>query len=449
MLGLHGDLVGSSGALLLAAASTAALVVSLVFLHLARKRNRQLLTAMNNMSQGLCMFDSAQRLVVCNTSYIRMYNLSPAVVKPGCTLRELLQYRIATGAFSGDPEQYIANLLATLAKGTPTRVVAESNDRTIAMLNKPMPDGGWVVTHEDVTEQQRAEQQRDAMVEQQRRRDAVEAAILAFRQRAETLIKSVSESAGVMKSAATALFGSSDKTSRTTEGAVSASSETSTSVETAAAAAEELLRSIAEISRQLGHTTEVVHLAVTEANATNERVAGLAKAAQQIGNVVKLIQDVAGQTNLLALNATIEAARAGQAGKGFAVVASEVKSLAVQTAKATDEIDGQISTVQGLTAGAVEAIRRITERMQEINQDASAVAASVQQQNAATDEISHSVASAAKGTRHMVKVLDEVAGAVAQTRTAAETVLKASDAVEAAAVDLRAEVRDFLGKVAA
>jgi methyl-accepting chemotaxis protein len=441
--------MGNSGLLTLVAVLCAALLGSVVLLARARKRNRQLLAAMNNMSQGLCMFDSAQRLVVCNTSYIRMYNLSPAVVKPGCTLRELLQYRIATGAFTGDPEQYIANLLAGLAKGAATRVVAQSNDRTIAMLNKPMLDGGWVVTHEDVTEQQRTEKERDAMQEQQRRRETVEAAILSFRQRAEALLKSVSESASVMKSAATALFGSSDRTSRTAEGAVATSNETSNSVETAAAAAEELLRSIAEISRQLGHTTDVVHMAVTEANATNDRVAGLAKAAQQIGNVVKLIQDVAGQTNLLALNATIEAARAGQAGKGFAVVASEVKSLAVQTAKATDEIDGQISTVQGLTKGAVDAIRRITERMQEINQDASAVAASVQQQNAATDEISHSVANAAKGTRQMVKVLDEVAGAVAQTRTAAETVLKASDAVETAAVDLRAEVRDFLGKVAA
>jgi methyl-accepting chemotaxis protein len=252
-----------------------------------------------------------------------------------------------------------------------------------------------------------------------------------------------------MKATATALSGSSEKTSHRAEGAVSASNEASTNVTTAATAAEELLRSIAEISRQLGHTTEVVGHAATEAKATNDQVAGLAKAAQKIGDVVKLIQAIAEQTNLLALNATIEAARAGESGKGFAVVASEVKSLAVQTAKATKEIDGQISAVQAMTAGAVEAIGRIAARMQEINTHASSVAASVGQQNAATSEITHNVASAAKETREVAAVLGEVAGAIAETSTSAQMLLAAAEAVEKAAVNLRAEVDSFLGQVAA
>ena len=126
---------------------------------------------------------------------------------------------------------------------------------------------------------------------------------------------------------------------------------------------------------------------MTEASATNDQIGSLANAAQKIGDVVKLIQDVAGQTNLLALNATIEAARAGEAGRGFAVVASEVKSLAVKTAKATEEIAGQIAGVQASTGAAVEAIRRISDRMREINNHTAAVAASVQQQNADTGEI--------------------------------------------------------------
>ena len=147
------------------------------------------------------------------------------------------------------------------------------------------------------------------------------------------------------------------------------------------------------------------------------------KAAQKIGDVVKLIQDVAGQTNLLALNATIEAARAGEAGRGFAVVASEVKSLAVQTAKATEEIAGQIAGVQGSTTAAVGAIGRIADRMQEISQFTAAAAASVHQQNAATSEISQNVASAAGGTKEIVAVLGDVAGAATETRQSAETVL--------------------------
>ena len=165
--------------------------------------------------------------------------------------------------------------------------------------------------------------------------------------------------------------------------------------------------------------------------------------------MVKLIRDIAGQTNLLALNATIEAARAGESGRGFAVVASEVKTLAVQTAKATEEIAGQILAVQSSTTGAVEAIRRIAERMREINRYTSAVAASVEQQSAATGQISRNVASAAQGTGVVSTVLAKVSDAATSTRSSAHTVLDGSRAVETAVAELRGEVETFLAKVVA
>jgi len=219
-------------------------------------------------------------------------------------------------------------------------------------------------------------------------------------------------------------------------------------VEIAAGAAEELSATISEISRQLEQTNSIVSTAVTEAEATNEQIGSLAQSAQKIGDVVKLIQDVAGQTNLLALNATIEAARAGEAGRGFAVVASEVKSLAVQTAKATEDISGQIAAVQVSTGAAVEAIGRIAQRMKEISAYSSSAAASVNQQQAATGEISQNVMSAAQSTKEIVAVLGDVTGAAAETRGSAETVLAASQAVETAAANLREEVEGFLQKVA-
>jgi methyl-accepting chemotaxis protein len=433
----------------LAIACLGVTLLALGLYYRGRKQNARLVTALNNMSEGLCMFDASTRLVLCNDRYVELYGLPPEVARPGVMLRELIEHRIRVGAFKGDPDEYVADTLRKMQSG---QIVQDVRERPgglfILVSSRPMPGGGWVATHQDITERRRQDQQRDSLAAQEERRAAIDAAIAAFRQRIEAMLKTVSDSAGAMRSTATTLFASSHKASQRAEGAVHTSNEASTNVEIAASAANELSSSIDEISRQLGQTNNLVGIAASEAGITNSQIGSLAQAAQKIGDVVKLIQDVAGQTNLLALNATIEAARAGDAGRGFAVVASEVKSLAVQTAKATEEIAGQIAAVQSSTGAAVEAIRRIVERMQEINHHTAAVAASVQQQNSATGEITQNVTSAAQGTKDIVSALSEVAGAATETRGSAETMLAASQAVEKAAGDLRTEVEGFLQKVA-
>jgi methyl-accepting chemotaxis protein len=377
-----------------------------------------------------------------------MYNLSLELTRPGVSLRDLLDHRINVGSFSGSRDQYIADLLSGVAKGKTITKVHEHEGRFIAISNRPMGDGGWVATHEDVTEQRLAELQRSSTQEMESRRAVTDAAIAGFRDRVESVLKSVSDSGHAMQSTAVGLLGASEQASQRAESAVKASSEASANVATAATAATELSESIAEISHQLVGATEVVRVSVNEAESANQQIAGLADAAQKIGDVVKLIRDIAGQTNLLALNATIEAARAGDAGRGFAVVASEVKSLAVQTAKATEEIAALILAVQGSSTAAVDAIRNIAGRMKEISSYTSAVANSVEQQNAVTGEISQNVAGAAQGTSTVVAVLGDVAGASTATRSSAETVLSASRSVESAVAKLRGEVETFLGQVA-
>ena len=265
----------------------------------------------------------------------------------------------------------------------------------------------------------------------------------------ETLLKTVGGSAGAMKATASTLSDSSNETSQHAQSAVHASSEASSSVRTASVASDELAISISEIGRQLHLTNGVVQVAVSEAQATDGEIAALAAAAQKIGDVVKLIRDIAGQTNLLALNATIEAARAGESGRGFAVVAAEVKTLAVQTASATEDIAAQILAVQSSTSGAVEAVRRIAERMLEINRYTSSVAASIEQQSAATGQISANVTNAAQGTDVVASVLGKVTDAATHTNASARTMLDGSQAVEAAVTELRTEVENFLAKVVA
>ncbi|HET7803503.1 MAG TPA: PAS-domain containing protein [Pseudolabrys sp.] len=434
-----------------AIAAFLAMALTLVALsRLLRTDNLRMRIAINNMSQGLCMFDGNERLVVCNQRYMDMYRLSGDVVRPGITLQNLLEYRIRNSSFTRDPVEYRRDLLGAMSAGKTTSTEVKSSDgRSISVINRPMADGGWVATHEDVTERRHAERERVSMQEQQQRRAAIEQAIAVFRQRVEDHLKTVGEGAQTMHATATTLFSNSAQTSQSADGAVSASNEASTNVETAAVAADELSGSINEIGRQLSKTTEIVRAAVTEAHGTNGQITGLANAAQKIGDVIKLIRAIAGQTNLLALNATIEAARAGEAGKGFAVVASEVKSLAVQTAKATEDISKLIMAVQAATTGAVSAIGRISGRMREIDSCATAVSAAVEEQSAATGEISQNVASASDGAKVVVQVLGDVSGAAAQTRESAENVLSASQAVEAAAAELRREVEGFLARVAA
>jgi methyl-accepting chemotaxis protein len=337
-----------------------------------------------------------------------------------------------------------------MAAGKVVSFVTEARDgRAISVVNRAIPGGKyWVGTHDDITERRSAEQKSALLSEQETRRAVVDDAIVWFRGSVEGMLKTVTDNVAAMKSTASVLSVTSNETTAHTAGAVRTSNDAFAGVETAAAAADEMSKSIAEINRQLVSASEVMGAAAEEAQSTNDVIAGLAKAAQKIDDVVKLIQNVAGQTNLLALNATIEAARAGAAGKGFAVVASEVKALAVQTAKATDDIASQIAAVQSTTQSAVRAIGSISGRMEKVRQFTSAIATSVEQQNAATGEISDNVAAAAAGTKSVVAVLQRVSGAISDMRSSADTVLTASDAVEKAAASLRDSVDGFLRKVA-
>ena len=417
------------------------------------KTNERFDTALENMTHGLCMFDGDKRLVICNDRYAGLYRLPPELLRVGTTHEAIIAHRVMNGLLKGDNnagavDQKLGALGKLSSRQVSSRIDELADGRLIRVTRQPMNDGGWVATHEDITERHRLENERDTMRAQESRRLLTESAIGSFRGRIEEMLGIVSSSTNAMKSTAGALIASSQETTLHAEGALRESNEASMNVSLVAGSAEQLSASIAAINQQLGQTTDLVAHAVAKAKASSGEYSGLAQAAAQIGDVVKLIRNIAGQTNLLALNATIEAARAGEAGRGFAVVAAEVKSLAVETAKATEEIARHILAVQKLTGGAVQAVQDIEQGMHEIDTRASSAAASILEQNAATSEISRSAASAARGTNLVVAVLGKVAEAATGTRVAAETVLNASNSVDASVGDLRAEIEGFLNKVA-
>jgi methyl-accepting chemotaxis protein len=236
--------------------------------------------------------------------------------------------------------------------------------------------------------------------------------------RRETIQKAIDSDLGELTMAITTA-------SEQATSAASASMQTSSNVQAVASGAEELVSSISEISRQVADSSKIAIQAVEQGNRTNKIVAGLTAAANRIGEVVSLINNIASQTNLLALNATIEAARAGDAGKGFAVVASEVKTLAGQTAKATDEIAGQITAVQGVTSDAAKAIREITNTIGKISEISGGIAAAVEEQNAVTRDMSSNMQTAAAGVTSISTSMSEIAAAA---KVASESTRKVKEA---------------------
>jgi methyl-accepting chemotaxis protein len=261
------------------------------------------------------------------------------------------------------------------------------------------------------------------------------------------VVEAVKSSATELQSSSESMAATAEETQSQATAVASASEEATTNVQTVAAAAEEMAKSIEEIGRQVEQSSTIANRAVEEATNTNATVESLAEAAQKIGEVVELISDIASQTNLLALNATIEAARAGDAGKGFAVVASEVKSLANQTAKATEEIAAQIAGMQEATGGTVESIKGISATIGEISEIASAIASAVEEQSAATQEISRNVQEAATGTQEVTSNITSVNEAAQESGKSAAEVLNASGELARQGETLGEEVNKFLEAV--
>ena len=275
----------------------------------------------------------------------------------------------------------------------------------------------------------------------------IESAVTDFDRMIGEIVNIMNAAATELQATAQTLSATAEETARQSSVVSAASEEMTQNIQTVASATEELSASIQEISSQVTESTRVVGNAVTQADETNSMVATLAAAAQKIGTVVTLISDIAGQTNLLALNATIEAARAGDAGKGFAVVASEVKNLATQTAKATEEITGQIQAIQESSGNSARAIEMITRTINQVNEISTTIASAVEEQGVATQEISRNVQQAAGGASEVSSNITGVTEASHQTSAGSTQVLTAATELAESGARLKREVDSFLHTV--
>jgi methyl-accepting chemotaxis protein len=282
-----------------------------------------------------------------------------------------------------------------------------------------------------------------------RRANLLDGLIKRFETTMQQIVGTASTASAELEATATTLTDTAGQTQRLAIVVTDASENASANVQSVASATEELTASINEISRQMQESTRIAATAVEQAQATDDRIKALSEAASRIGDVVKLITSIAEQTNLLALNATIEAARAGEAGRGFAVVAQEVKELAAQTAKATGEIGGQITSIQTATSESVSAIQQIGDTISQISSIAITIAAAVEQQGAATGEISRNVQNASEGTRQVAGNIVQVNSGAQATGAASSRVLNSAKSIAAVSDMLQAEVTQFLEGVRA
>ncbi|MGY8666053.1 HAMP domain-containing methyl-accepting chemotaxis protein [Bradyrhizobium sp. UFLA05-109] len=385
--------------------------------------------------------DSESEATIARTQYLILM-----LAVGGTMLGAVLAFALGTG---------ISRPMITMCKAM--RELASGNfDVVLPGLGRKDELGEMAGAVEEFKLQAVAKAERDAAASEAQNREAGaarRAELIRFADDFETavgaIVSNVSASAVQLESSASTLTRTAETTQSLSNQVAGVSEQASSNMQSVATATEELSASVEEIGRQVRDSSRIAEAAVVQAKETDGRIGKLSHAAQQIGEVVKLITAIAEQTNLLALNATIEAARAGDAGRGFAVVASEVKTLASQTAKATDEISSHIAGMQGATAESVAAIKEIGATIGQISTIATSIASAVEQQGAATQEIARSVQNVAQGTQTAATDIGQVNRGAAETGTASEEVLHSAKTLSTESTRLRAELDRFMANVRA